>query len=73
MREGVPGMEQLSHSRSRPHLPVVIQDIVREEERPHVRAGTLDDEAPETAEDDVELVLAVSSHASCAAPLGTSQ
>lgn len=32
---------------------MVIQDVVGEEESPHVRAGALDNQASEAAEDDV--------------------
>lgn len=39
---------------------MVIQDIVREEERPNVRSGPLDNQAPESTEDDMELESPVS-------------
>jgi hypothetical protein len=32
---------------------VVIQDIVREEERPDIRSGAFDDQAAKAAEDDM--------------------
>lgn len=35
--------------------PVIMQDVVTEQERPDVRARSLDDEAPKVTEDDVQL------------------